>query len=116
MNVLSPFHTHKALDRKAGEGKDIGQGSVDTGFSIVQVLHNPPQNDLLYNLHCAFHYLWTGSLSGLKAWGGKGGEKNNLDCSEQTLEIWEVLMVSWLLSCLKNQDHLLNLGKWNPIF
>lgn len=42
MNVLSPFHTHKALDRKAGEGKDIGQGSVDTGFSIVQVLHNPP--------------------------------------------------------------------------
>lgn len=83
MNVL--FNTHKALDRKAGEGKDIGQGSVDTGFSIVQVLHNP-QNDLLYNLHCAFHYLWTGSLSELKAWGGKG-KKNNLDCNEQTLEI-----------------------------
>lgn len=41
---------------KAGEGKDIGQGSVDTVFSIVHVLHNP-KNDLLYNPHCAFLYL-----------------------------------------------------------
>lgn len=67
MNNLRPFKNSQGICQEAGGTEDIGQGSVDTVFSIVQVLYNP-KNDLLCNLPCAFLYLWKGSLLKLKAW------------------------------------------------
>lgn len=71
------------IRQEAGEREDIGQSSVDTVFFIVQVLHNTP-NDLLYNLHFALLYWWTGSLHKPEE---KSEKKDNLDCSEKTFEI-----------------------------
>lgn len=64
----------QGICQEAGGEADIGQGSVDTVFFIVQVLHNL-KNDLLYNLHFALLYLWTGSLRKPKACGGKSEKK-----------------------------------------
>lgn len=56
MNNHRPFKTSQGICEEAGGVEGIGQGSVDTVFSIVQVLHNP-KNDLLNHLSCAFLYL-----------------------------------------------------------
>lgn len=40
------INNSQGISQEAGGRKDIGQGSVDTVLSIVQVLHNP-ENDLL---------------------------------------------------------------------
>lgn len=50
MNNLRPFKDSQGSGQEAGGGEDIGQGSVDTVFSIVQLLHNA-KNDLLYILN-----------------------------------------------------------------